>query len=73
MDGGKIVSLARNELGMPFYYDIHKLARIYKKNIPRTEKLIKKLKKQGYKASRTVFSDIGIKTDASESGLVNLF
>ena len=73
LDGKKIALLAHNELDIPFYYDIHKLARIYKKNIPRTEKLIKRLKKHGYKASKTIFSDIGIKTNAKEAEVIKYF
>jgi tRNA (guanine26-N2/guanine27-N2)-dimethyltransferase len=48
----------------PFYYDIHRLTKRFKKEIPKTEKILKKLKNKGFKASRTHFSPVSIKTDA---------
>ncbi|NIO44707.1 MAG: tRNA (guanine(10)-N(2))-dimethyltransferase [Candidatus Aenigmarchaeota archaeon] len=48
-----------------FYYDLHSLAKKVKTNIPKMEVLIKKLKKKGFKASRTHFCLTAIKTDAN--------
>jgi tRNA (guanine26-N2/guanine27-N2)-dimethyltransferase len=62
----KILNVAKNEVNIPFYYDIHRLAKILKiKELPKIEEIIKKLKKKGFKASRTSLDFTGIKTDAS--------
>lgn len=48
----------------PFYYNLHYLAKILKKEVPKSETIIKKLKSKGFKASRTHFCPTAIKTDA---------
>jgi tRNA (guanine26-N2/guanine27-N2)-dimethyltransferase len=61
----KLIEQIMQEANMPpFYYDIHRLAKRLKKKIPKTEVLMKKLKNRGFKASRTHFSPVSIKTDA---------
>ena len=35
-----------------------------KKSVPKLGKVLKKLKEEGFKASRTHFNPVGIKTDA---------
>ncbi len=63
----KIVNLARNEVDVPFYYDIHKISKRFKAKLKPMEYIIGKLRELGYEASRTVFSPTGIKTNADES------
>jgi len=64
-DEEKLLKILIEEAEMPaFYYDLHSLARKLKTNIPKLEVLIKKLKKKGFKASRTHFCLTAIKTDA---------
>jgi tRNA (guanine26-N2/guanine27-N2)-dimethyltransferase len=58
----KLLNSIANEIGVPFYYDLHKLK---KKQLPKIDNVIKKLKKKGFKASRTHFCPTGIKTNAS--------
>jgi tRNA (guanine26-N2/guanine27-N2)-dimethyltransferase len=48
-----------------FYFDLHHLAKVLKKEPPRIEVLTKKLKEKGFKVSRTHFCPTAIKTDAN--------
>ena len=64
-DSTKIIQKIAEEAEIsPFYYDIHRLTKRLKKEVPKTEFLINKLRKKGFKASRTHFSPVSIKTDA---------
>jgi len=67
----KLLKLLIEEAEMPaFYYDLHSLAKKLKTGIPKLEILIKKLKKKGFKASRTHFCLTAIKTDADYKKLI---
>ena len=61
----KILKFALDEINMPSsYYNIHKLSQQLKlSSIPKLEHIIKTIKEKGYKASRTHFDFISIKTD----------
>ncbi len=61
------ITLMKNEIGMPqYYYNIHVMCkRINAKTIPKLDAVIDKLKKNGFRASRTHFNSNSIKTDAS--------
>lgn len=48
----------------PFYYDLHYLAKVAKIKLPKMEKLMEKLKKNGFKAGRTHFCPTAVKTNA---------
>jgi len=63
----KILNFALNEINMPIsYYNIHKISQQLKlSSIPKLEDIIKIIEKKGYKASRTHFDFISIKTDMS--------
>jgi tRNA (guanine26-N2/guanine27-N2)-dimethyltransferase len=63
----KILNCAIDEIGMPLtYYNIHKLSKDLKlSSIPKTNEIIKKLTEKGYKASRTHFDFLAIKTNMS--------
>lgn len=48
-----------------FFYDLHDLCKKYKcKEVPPIEKVIRVLRKNGFKASRTHFSPTAVRTDA---------
>ncbi len=51
----------------PLFYDVHEVFR--GSSIPKLEKIIEKLKEKGFKASRTHFSPVGIRTDAEISDI----
>ncbi|HUW91451.1 MAG TPA: tRNA (guanine(10)-N(2))-dimethyltransferase [Candidatus Nanopelagicaceae bacterium] len=61
----KILKFALNEINMPIsYYNIHKISQQLKlSSIPKLEDIIKIIEEKGYKASRTHFDFISIKTD----------
>ncbi|MBW2994948.1 tRNA (guanine(10)-N(2))-dimethyltransferase [Candidatus Woesearchaeota archaeon] len=55
------------------FFDLHVIAKKYKKEIPKTADLIKKIKQKNYKAGLTHFSDTGIRTDINIKDLIKLF
>ncbi len=55
------------------YFNTHKIAKVHKVRAIRIDKLVEKLKKNGFKASRTHFLGFGIKTNADIGDLLNLF
>jgi tRNA (guanine26-N2/guanine27-N2)-dimethyltransferase len=67
----KLLKLIIEESEMPaFYYDLHHLAKVLKKEPPKIEVLTEKLKSKGFKVSRTHFSPTAIKTDADYKELI---
>lgn len=53
------------------FYDLHAIAKKYKwETVPKIEKVIEKIKKKGFKASRTHFSPTGIRTNIKISELI---
>ena len=54
------------------FYDLHKVCKRNKLQIPRKEELIKKLKKEGYKAAETHFNGTGIRSDIRLKKLLKL-
>ncbi len=52
------------EIEQYFYFNTHALAERLKKSPPKIAKLIELLKSSGYKASKTHFSEVGIRTNA---------
>ena len=67
----KIIELCRNELDIPTFYDHHLLSKRLKMSAIPMEKLLEKLKAQGFKASRTHFSGTSFKTNASIEGILD--
>jgi len=61
----KILELIIDEIGMPLsYYNLHKLSQKLKlPDVPRIKDVLDKIQKKGYKASRTHFDFLSIKTD----------
>ncbi len=61
-----MLEMMENEVGMPpYYYNVHAICKLKKLGrIPNMKELIEKIESKGYKATRTHFSNISIKTDA---------
>jgi tRNA (guanine26-N2/guanine27-N2)-dimethyltransferase len=59
----KLLDTLSKELDVPFYYDIHRLAKQGKIKLEKTDLIMKRLRKQGFKVSRTHFCPTAIKTD----------
>jgi tRNA (guanine26-N2/guanine27-N2)-dimethyltransferase len=61
-----MLDIMETEVGMPpYYYNVHAICKIKKLGrIPNMNELIEKIRNKGYRANRTHFSNISIKTDA---------
>ncbi len=69
----RLLRLCRGEIGgEPAFYDIHEVSSHAGSSPPKIEKVIKKLGESGYFATRTHFSDTGIRTDASIEELMDI-
>jgi tRNA (guanine26-N2/guanine27-N2)-dimethyltransferase len=73
-DETRLLETIIEESDMPaFYYDIHYLSKKLKKETPRFETLIRKLKDAGFRTSRTHFCLTALKTDADFETMVRNF
>jgi tRNA (guanine26-N2/guanine27-N2)-dimethyltransferase len=54
------------------FYDIHIFCKKNKLKIPKKETIIKKIKKAGYKASETIFTGEGIRSNIDEKNLIKI-
>ena len=61
----KMVTACRNELDIPMHYDVHKICKALGITAMSTVELIVALNERGFQASRTHFTGISFKTDAS--------
>ncbi len=70
----KILKFALNEINMPIsYFNVHKLCQQVKLSyIPKLDNLINLIKENGYKASRTHFDFLSIKTNMRIDDLKSL-
>ena len=59
----KLLKSLESELDLPFYYDLHILAKKKLIRLDKTDKIIARLKKKKFKVSRTHFCQTGLKTD----------
>ena len=73
-ENSKILKIILEEakVGGIGFYDLHKIAKRHKVKIPKKEELIQKLKKKGYKAYDTHFSDKGVRSDISFEKLMKI-
>ncbi len=73
-ENSKILNVIRDESGVGGigFYDLHKIAKRHKVDIPRKEELIKKLNKKGYKASETHFSGFSVRSDIEFEKLLKI-
>lgn len=60
----KLLDSCRNEEDMPMYYDHHRLCRRLGITPKKVDQLVGALRESGWKASRTHFTGVGIKTNA---------
>ena len=61
----KLLETCASEAEAPFYYDHHSICARLRITPSRIDRVIDLLREQGWKATRTNFSGIGIKTDAT--------
>ncbi len=54
------------------YYDLHHIASLYKIKLKSMEFVINELRNLGFKATRTIFSDYGIKTNATVEDILKI-
>lgn len=72
----KLLKIIEQEAGINTlgFYDIHKICKKHKiKQVPKTENIIKKIKKKGFKASRTHFKPQGIRSNIDSKRFIRLF
>jgi len=60
----RLLQLCADEIDVPMYYDHHRLCRRFKATPGNADDLVALLRSAGWRASRTHFSGVGIKTDA---------
>ncbi len=62
----RMLSMMENEVGMPpYYYNVHEICALGRlKSVPTMDSVMKALGAAGYRAFRTHFSPVSIKTDA---------
>lgn len=60
----KLLQLCASEVDVPFYYDHHSICERLRITPGRVDRVVEGLRANGWKASRTHFSGLGIKTDA---------
>ena len=60
----KLLEVCRSEEALPMYYDHHRLCRRLGITPKKVDELVLALRESGWKASRTHFTGVGIKTDA---------
>lgn len=59
-------------LNLVGFYDVHQLARLHKFAIPNYESLLDSIRQHGFVASRTHFSEHGIKSDITAKELIGI-
>jgi len=70
----KLLEIINEECNMPpFFYTLDAIASKLKKEEPKVIEMIEKLRKNGFKASRTHLHPKGIKTDASYEEFISIF
>lgn len=65
----KIMLSVIAECKEPFYYNIHRISERVSKNTPAVDDVITELKKLGFRATHTQFSNTSVKTDA-KTGII---
>jgi tRNA (guanine26-N2/guanine27-N2)-dimethyltransferase len=57
-------NIEENKINIPWFYDLHWVAKQIKKSLPSTELIVNLLRKKGFDTSITHFSGTAIKTNA---------
>ncbi len=75
LDEFTLIPYIREEsaVNVPWHFDVHRIAKAYKKEAVKIDYLINSLQENGFKASRTHFKPEGIKTDAGIKQIAALF
>lgn len=61
----KMLLPLKEEIGLPpFFFDLHEIAGKLVTHAPKTAEVVEKLKKEGFEASFTHYSPVGVRTDA---------
>lgn len=63
-DEKKLLATLLDELSQPFFYDVHRVASELGVSSPKIDIVLERLRNQGFAASRTHFTPVGVKTDA---------
>jgi len=71
----QMLSLMESEVGMPpYYYNIHHICKLkHLAQLPDMKTIIERVRKKGYKAYRTHFSKVSIKSDAPYGVILEVF
>ena len=65
-------NIEENSINVPWYFDLHWVAKQIKKSLPSTQLIVELLNNAGFEASFTHFSGTGIKTNAKFNELVEI-
>lgn len=68
----KLITACKDELNIPLYYDYHKLCKFLRISARPMNELISLLRSKRFQASRTHFSGVSFKTDASLEEIKNI-
>ncbi|MEM4519998.1 MAG: tRNA (guanine(10)-N(2))-dimethyltransferase [Sulfolobales archaeon] len=60
----KLIMMIRDEVEVPYYYDVTAIASVLRVNMPKIHEVIECLENNGFKASRTHLTPTGVKTSA---------
>ena len=63
-DEKKLLATLLDELSQLFFYDVHRVASELGVSSPKIDIVLERLRNQGFAASRTHFTPVGVKTDA---------
>ena len=63
--GSEVIQRLREEIEIPFYYDLTFIAKLRKLPQPKVERFVAELRKRGYDASRSALQSTGVKTNAN--------
>ncbi len=70
----KLLQMIEQEIELPpLYYDLHIIAKLHKRSIPRIENMMEELHKNGFVAGRTHFCPTAVKTNAKLAELLKFF
>jgi tRNA (guanine26-N2/guanine27-N2)-dimethyltransferase len=68
----KLLEVCANEIDAPMYYDHHKICKRLGAAPEKVDLVVERLRESGWKASRTHFTGVGIKTDANVKDIEEL-
>jgi tRNA (guanine26-N2/guanine27-N2)-dimethyltransferase len=63
-ESGRLLRRIVEELDLPFYHDLHRIAKLLKTDAPPMEGVMETLEGAGYRVTRTHFTPLALKTDA---------